>query len=140
MAMPFLATKPYVPPLRRERVPRPHLIARLNAGLRRHHRLTLISAPAGFGKTTPISEWMDNPYCMPLHEAAVENGCMQFMSGTHPGGQRFIIAGPSTVQARIAPLTHGAGRRQRCGPGRNAEPVVGKLQRTIKAVVRHHQD
>jgi len=37
-------------------VPRPRLIERLNAGL--HCKLTLISAPAGFGKTTLLSEWI----------------------------------------------------------------------------------
>jgi LuxR family maltose regulon positive regulatory protein len=37
-------------------VPRPRLIERLNAGLDR--KLTLISASAGFGKTTLLSEWV----------------------------------------------------------------------------------
>lgn len=37
-------------------MPRPHLIERLNEG--RHHKLTLVSAPAGFGKTTLISAWL----------------------------------------------------------------------------------
>jgi hypothetical protein len=37
-------------------VSRPRLIERLNEGL--HGRLTLISAPAGFGKTTLVSEWL----------------------------------------------------------------------------------
>ncbi len=55
MTAPLLLTKLYAPPLRREIVPRPRLVARLNAGL--HHRLALISAPAGFGKTTLLSEW-----------------------------------------------------------------------------------
>jgi LuxR family transcriptional regulator, maltose regulon positive regulatory protein len=36
-------------------IPRPRLISGLNEGLRR--RLTLISAPAGFGKTTVACEW-----------------------------------------------------------------------------------
>jgi ATP/maltotriose-dependent transcriptional regulator MalT len=54
--MPILATKLYIPPPRSKIVFRPHLIERLNAGL--HHKLTLISAPAGFGKTTLISEWV----------------------------------------------------------------------------------
>jgi LuxR family maltose regulon positive regulatory protein len=56
MATPLLQTKLYIPPVRLELVPRPRLIERLNAGL--HHKLTLISAPAGFGKTTLVSEWV----------------------------------------------------------------------------------
>ena len=53
--MPLLKTKLYIPPVRPELVSRPRLIERLNAGLQR--KLTLISAPAGFGKTTLLSEW-----------------------------------------------------------------------------------
>jgi LuxR family maltose regulon positive regulatory protein len=39
-------------------VRRPHLIDRLNEGLHAGGKLTLISAPAGFGKTTLLSEWI----------------------------------------------------------------------------------
>ena len=56
MATPLLATKLYVPPLRRSLVRRSHLLERLDRGLRR--KLTLVSAPAGFGKTTLLSEWV----------------------------------------------------------------------------------
>ena len=52
----LLQTKLYVPRLRPSLVPRPHLIEKLNQGL--HRKLTLISAPAGFGKTTLVSEWI----------------------------------------------------------------------------------
>ncbi len=52
----ILATKLHVPAPRPKAVPRPRLIERLNEGL--HHKLTLISAPAGFGKTTLVSEWI----------------------------------------------------------------------------------
>jgi len=52
----ILATKLYIPPPRPQLVPRLRLIERLNEGLRR--KLTLISAPAGFGKTTLVSEWV----------------------------------------------------------------------------------
>ncbi len=55
MSTPILATKLYVPPPRPNVVLRPRLIERLNAGL--HRKLTLISAPAGFGKTTLVSAW-----------------------------------------------------------------------------------
>src|SRR5437870_1919029 len=48
MSTPILVTKQYQPPPRPTVVPRPRLIARLNAGL--HRKLTLIAAPAGFGK------------------------------------------------------------------------------------------
>jgi LuxR family maltose regulon positive regulatory protein len=58
MSTPILATKLYLPPPRRKIVPRPRLIERLNEGL--HGKLTLISAPAGFGKTTLVSEWVSN--------------------------------------------------------------------------------
>jgi len=39
-------------------VPRPRLIEQLNAGLHAGRKLTLIAAPAGFGKTTLLSEWV----------------------------------------------------------------------------------
>src|SRR6266571_8309124 len=56
MPTPILATKLYIPPLRPNVVSRPRLLERLNEGL--HGKLTLISAPAGFGKTTLVSEWV----------------------------------------------------------------------------------
>jgi LuxR family transcriptional regulator, maltose regulon positive regulatory protein len=57
MATPVLATKLYVPPPQPRVVPRPRLIERLNEGAL-HRRLTLLSAPAGFGKTTLVSGWV----------------------------------------------------------------------------------
>ena len=51
----LLQTKLYIPASRPFLVPRPRLIEKLNAGL--HGKLTLICAPAGFGKTTLIAEW-----------------------------------------------------------------------------------
>lgn len=57
MPTPILATKLFIPPPRPKIVLRPRLIEQLNE--RRHHKLTLISAPAGFGKTTLISEWVN---------------------------------------------------------------------------------
>ena len=58
MPTPILATKLYVPPPRPKAVLRPRLIERLNEGLSASRKLTLISAPAGFGKTTLVSEWV----------------------------------------------------------------------------------
>ncbi len=56
MSTPLLTTKFYIPPVRPKFVSRPRLVEQLNAGL--HRRLTLISAPAGFGKTTLLAGWI----------------------------------------------------------------------------------
>ncbi len=56
LSTPLLNTKLYIPPVRSNLVPRPRLVERLESGLDR--KLTLISAPAGFGKTTLLSEWL----------------------------------------------------------------------------------
>lgn len=53
----LLSTKFYIPPTRPELIERPRLLQQTNEGL--HHKLTLISAPAGFGKTTLVSEWVE---------------------------------------------------------------------------------
>jgi ATP/maltotriose-dependent transcriptional regulator MalT len=79
MPGPLLVTKLYMPPLRPELVPRPHLVERLNQGLGSQRaagrtfarKLTLVSAPAGFGKTTLLSEWLTSRLeaSPPLHLA-----------------------------------------------------------------------
>ena len=56
MPAPLLETKLYVPRPRRGLVPRPRLSERLNRGAA--SKLTLVSAPAGFGKTTLLAEWL----------------------------------------------------------------------------------
>jgi ATP/maltotriose-dependent transcriptional regulator MalT len=56
MSTPLLATKLYIPPPRQNVVMRSRLTERLNQGL--HRKLSLISAPAGFGKTTLVSAWL----------------------------------------------------------------------------------
>ena len=52
----LLETKLYVPRSRRALVPRPRLTERLDRGTA--SKLTLVSAPAGFGKTTLLTEWL----------------------------------------------------------------------------------
>lgn len=55
MIPPILKTKLYIPPLRNDYLPRRHLIDRLDNSAA--YPLTLISASAGFGKTTLLSAW-----------------------------------------------------------------------------------
>ena len=54
--MDIVITKLFIPRPRANLVARPRLHERLNIGLAR--KLTLIAAPAGFGKTTLLSEWI----------------------------------------------------------------------------------
>ena len=56
MPSPLLETKLYIPRLRRGLVTRPRLSERLSRG--GESKLTLVSAPAGFGKTTLLAEWL----------------------------------------------------------------------------------
>ncbi|WP_313715847.1 hypothetical protein [Arsenicicoccus bolidensis] len=57
MSSPVLATKLFVPARRPRLVPRPRLAARLDGSLEGGHRLTLVSAPAGFGKSSLLADW-----------------------------------------------------------------------------------
>lgn len=55
--IPLLATKFRIPPTSSTLILRPHLLEKLSAGVRLDRRMTLISAPAGYGKTTLLSDW-----------------------------------------------------------------------------------
>src|SRR5690554_6282949 len=93
MSTPILTTKLYIPPPRAKIVPRARLIDRLNEGL--HGKLTLVSAPAGFGKTTLISEWIEAASCpaacLSLDEA--DNDLTRFLS--------YLIAALQTIVPAI---------------------------------------
>jgi LuxR family maltose regulon positive regulatory protein len=54
----LLSTKLNIPQVSQKVVHRPRLIERLNQGLNEGAKLTLVSAPAGYGKTTLVTEWL----------------------------------------------------------------------------------
>ena len=60
---PLVATKLYIPPPNSKFVLRPRLIQHLNEGVQ--GKLTLICAPAGFGKTSLLSEWCEEQVSLP---------------------------------------------------------------------------
>jgi len=94
MITPLLATKLFIPSIRPELVSRPRLIKQLNDGL--HRKLTLISAPAGFGKTTLVSEWVADcgrPVAwLSLDER--DNDPVRFIS--------YLVASLQTIKAEIS--------------------------------------
>lgn len=93
MPAPLLKTKLYILPVRPELVSRPRLIEQLNASLQR--KLTLISAPAGFGKTTLLSEW--------IHQTSVPAAWVSLDEADHDPIRfwSYVIAALQTVQADI---------------------------------------
>ena len=58
----ILATKLFIPAVRPNLIERSRLIGRLNNGVRQGCPLTLVSAPAGFGKTTLVSDWINKDF------------------------------------------------------------------------------
>ncbi len=98
MSETFLLTKLYVPPPRPKIVFRPRLIERLNEGLSSGCKLTLISASAGFGKTTLVSEWVAG--CeKPVAWLSLDEG------DNDPA--RFLIYVIATLQTIVADLGKG---------------------------------
>jgi LuxR family maltose regulon positive regulatory protein len=108
METPLLQTKLYIPPTRPEIIPRPRLIERMNDGLQR--KLTLVSAPAGFGKTTLVSDWLrhlDVPAAwLSLDEA--DNDPVRFLT--------YYVAALQTIDVQLTPAS------------KIGEEVLGMLQ------------
>jgi LuxR family maltose regulon positive regulatory protein len=113
---PLLQTKLYIPRIRPELVSRPRLFERLNGGLPRQsgfressgfaRKLTLVSAPAGFGKTTLVSEWVDRLRLDGAKEKQIENRIAWLsLDESDNDPTRFLsysIAALRTIQADIA--------------------------------------
>src|SRR6266496_3367683 len=84
----LLPTKLAAPPPRPQLVPRQRLLARLDDGLRQP--LTVLAAPAGFGKTTLLAEWRATPAgaALPLAWVSLDEGDndpIRFWSYVHAG-------------------------------------------------------
>lgn len=103
MPAPVLATKLYIPPVRPNAVSRPRLIERLNEGLRGSSGVTLISAPAGFGKTTLVSEWIRS--CgLPAAWLSLDTG-----DNDHNRFMNYLVAALQTLAQKNGREPFGAG-------------------------------
>ncbi|HEU5086880.1 MAG TPA: helix-turn-helix domain-containing protein, partial [Roseiflexaceae bacterium] len=97
---PILATKLYLPRPRAGRVSRPRLLAQLETGL--SGILTVIAAPAGFGKTTLLTDW--------LSQKATTSGKVAWLAldaGDSDPHQfvRYLIAALQTIAPAIGDTT-----------------------------------
>jgi LuxR family maltose regulon positive regulatory protein len=109
MATPLLTTKLLIPPPKNGQVFRPHLLAKLDEGA--HRTLTLVCAPAGYGKTTLLSEWAsrkagsDDP--APMADASPHrfNYCWVTLDEPDNDEARFL----SYLQASLEALHTGVG-------------------------------
>ena len=97
MSLPLLQTKLYIPPPRPQLVARPAITTKLQASAA--FPLTLIAAPAGFGKTTLVSEWISQtkPPVAWLSLDDEDNDPGRFL--------RYLVAALRTVQPSIGEIT-----------------------------------
>lgn len=89
----LLQTKLFVPPSRQDLVPRPRLIERLNEGIT--HKLILICAPAGFGKTTLLSNWVEG-LDLPVAWVSLDKG-----DNDRTSFLVYLVAALQTIEAGI---------------------------------------
>src|SRR5512143_1394653 len=104
MSAPVLATKLFIPQPRPGAVLRAHLVGRLNAGLRQGQafarKLTLISAPAGFGKTALAGQWVAG---FEESEPKVRVAWLSLEEGDSDTGRllTYLIAALQTLEADL---------------------------------------
>lgn len=123
MSTPIMVTKFYIPASRPKTVLRPRLSERLSKGL--YRKFTLISAPAGYGKTTLVCEWLtdcDRPAAwLSLDEG--DNELIHFLT--------CIISSLQTIEANIGKGVLAALQAPQLPP---IEPILTVLLNEIAAV------
>ena len=97
-----IQTKLHRPKVSADLIERPHLLARLDDGL--NHQLILVSAPAGYGKSTLASQWVANcgklAAWVSLDEA--DNHLPRFLGYTSGAVRRWLPQACSTLEALLA--------------------------------------
>ncbi len=124
----MLATKLFIPPAPAAVVSRARLLERLDSGLDR--RLTLISAPAGFGKTTLVSEWLAG--CA-TRNSDVRTAWLSLDEGESEP-RRFLDYLVATLQTAAPEVGMGAARMLASPQPPPAEAVVAALLNDVAAL------
>jgi LuxR family maltose regulon positive regulatory protein len=128
MSETVLQTKLFIPPPRQNVVSRQRLADRLSQGIQRGCRLTLVSAPAGFGKSTLVSEWVGS-HDQPVAWISLDKGDndpSRFWS--------YFIAALQMIQAGIGETALAALESPQSPP---MEAVLTALLNEITAVTTH---
>jgi LuxR family maltose regulon positive regulatory protein len=127
MLSPLLATKFHIPPARPDLVPRPHLRETLNDALCRPCALILVSAPAGFGKTTLVADWLQHTDQMAawLSLDKDDNDPARFWY--------YVIAALQSVEDTLGQTLHAALEAPQLPP---LEPLVTALINDLSKVAR----
>lgn len=99
MSTSLLATKLHIPRPRPNGVPRPRLIERLTAAVKRPGNLLLLSGPAGFGKTTLLSEFCAGRTVAWVSLGEEDNEPIHFWS--------YVVAALQSVEPEIGPAAMG---------------------------------
>jgi LuxR family maltose regulon positive regulatory protein len=126
MSTTILATKLYIPPPRPNVVLRTRLSETLNEGLQR--KLTLISAPAGFGKTTLVSAW--------VRGNGLPAAWLSLDEGDHEPTRflTYLVAALQTIAAGVGEDVLGALQSSQPPP---AEVILTDLLNEISALPDH---
>jgi LuxR family maltose regulon positive regulatory protein len=129
MNVPLLITKLYIPPAHPDLVSRPRLLARLEEGLRLGCKLTLVSAPAGFGKTTLLSEWIAGgelqAHCAWVSLDEGDNDAARFWS--------YAIAALQTLKPELGLMAMGALQASQTQPA-SLEPLLTSLVNDVSSL------
>lgn len=135
MVQPFsiLQTKLYLPPLRPSLVGRPELLHRLNRP--QEGQVTVLSAPAGFGKTSLIAEWAGQkdetfPCGRPIAWLSLDEGDNDLVRFW-----RYVVAALQTVQPAIGQAAEPLLAAVK-GSGRDCEPLLTLLINDMTATTR----
>jgi ATP/maltotriose-dependent transcriptional regulator MalT len=130
-AAPLLQTKLYIPKLRRGQVERPRLLERMSRGA--ESKLTLVSAPAGFGKTTLLAEWL---------EGAASGGISTAWLSLDPGDSQattfwsYLIAALQTVVPGVGADSLSLLRQPQPPPVELVlAPLVNELSETSQQII-----
>lgn len=125
MTSSLLDTKFYAPRRRSGVVSRPHLIARVHLGTQ--SKLALVSAPAGFGKSTLLAEWL---------ALASADGSVTAWLSLDPGDSQPVTFWTNVIAVlrTVAPAVGAKSLRLLEAPDRSIEAVLAPLLNELNAL------